>query len=60
MNLVQLQSFLSQDLINRTGELKLLVWSKEERVSEMAEELANRVKSMHKHSETIQQFDQVK
>ncbi|KAJ8261358.1 hypothetical protein COCON_G00170810 [Conger conger] len=56
LGLVQEQT---QDLINRTGELNLQVRSKEELVIKLGEELAPHFESMHKHAETIQQFEQL-
>ncbi|KAJ8404448.1 hypothetical protein AAFF_G00337150 [Aldrovandia affinis] len=54
----QAELFLSQDLNNRTGELDLLVRSKDELVLKIQEELAPHVKSVEKHMETIQKYNQ--
>ncbi|KAJ8339181.1 hypothetical protein SKAU_G00359670 [Synaphobranchus kaupii] len=56
LSLVQEQT---EDLINRTGELKLQVQSNEELVLKIEEGLAPHIESAQKHAETIQKFDQL-
>ncbi|KAG7477256.1 hypothetical protein MATL_G00092200 [Megalops atlanticus] len=46
-------------LVNRTGELDLLVQSKDELVIKIQEELRPRLESTEKHMETIQKYDQL-